>query len=165
MPRSAAGRLTAKWSISAPHSTGAGGITKRPNAAERISSWRRRRGRCRRTISKCSAQWVSTILGEPQFNDRTYIPGGLWSAAAHYKALAIAAASNAVELGPVGQDVAESNDSKEPAEIALPYTGGRWEPSAPVEITLAKGRNVLHFTRPAPGRGVTIKEFTLKPLR
>lgn len=32
-------------------------------------------------------------------------------------------------------------------------------------LALVKGRNVLHFTRPDPSRGVTIKELTLKPLK
>ena len=212
------------------------------------------------------AQWISGALGEQAYNDRKSVAGGFWSALAHYETVAVAAASEAVELAPVGQDVAESNESKEvhkaetariseadrkpvvggggvitipaaaismpkgnaagvmvmnsysdglqvhcsrdmknalqfeyvfeapqagtyalsakvvtvqmdqkllvtandatePAEIALPYTVGRWEPSKPVDVVLTKGPNVLRFTRPAPGRGVTIKEFTLKPLK
>ena len=57
------------------------------------------------------------------------------------------------------------NDAKEPVEIAVPYTIGRWEQTPPVEIALAKGQNVLRFTRPAPSRGLTIKDFTLTPVK
>jgi hypothetical protein len=54
------------------------------------------------------------------------------------------------------------NDAEEQVEIALPYTVGRWGQTEPVEVSLTRGRNVLHFTRPAPGHGMTIKDFTLK---
>ena len=33
-----------------------------------------------------------------------------------------------------------------------------WEKTQPVEITLAKGRNVLRFSRNVPHRGLTIKD-------
>jgi hypothetical protein len=59
----------------------------------------------------------------------------------------------------------KANDAKEPVEIAVPYTVGRWEQTQPVEIALVKGQNVLRFTRPAPSRGVTFKEFTLTPVK
>ena len=208
------------------------------------------------------SQWISNVLGEQTYNDRKGVAGGFWSAAAHYQALAIAAATKALDLGPVGQDVAEAseskekdkveqarlseadqktvvgkdgaitipavlcsksagtiamksfasgmqlhcvrdlkseqkfectfdapqagkyalaaqvvtvqsdqklmlaaNDAKEPVEIAVPYTIGKWEQTQPVEIALVKGRNVLRFTRPAPSRGLTIKQFTLKPVK
>jgi len=208
------------------------------------------------------SQWISDVLGERAYNDRKGVAGGFWSALAHYQALAIAAATKAVALAPVGQDVAEAseskekdkveqaqlseadqktvvgqdgvitipavvcsksagtiamksfaggmqlhcvrdlkseqefectfdapqagkyalaarvvtvqsdqklmlaaNDAKEPVEIAVPYTLGRWEHTKPVEIALVKGQNVLRFTRPAPSRGLTIKDFTLTPVR
>jgi hypothetical protein len=208
------------------------------------------------------SQWISDVLGEQDYNDRKGVAGGFWSAAAHYQTLAIAAATKAVVLAPVGQDVAEAseskekdkveqaklseadqktvvgqngvitipavlcsksagiiamksfasgmqlhcvrdlkseqkfectfeapqagkyalaarvvtvqsdqkllltpNDAKEPVKIAVPYTLGRWEQTQPVEIALVKGKNVLRFTRPAPSRGVTIKQFTLTPIR
>ena len=56
------------------------------------------------------------------------------------------------------------NGAPEPIDMALPYTAGLWQKSEPVQITLAKGANVLHFTRPAPSKGLTIKEFTLTPV-
>jgi hypothetical protein len=58
-----------------------------------------------------------------------------------------------------------ANDAKQAVEIAVPYTVGRWEQTKPVAVTLVKGRNVLHFTRQAPSRGLTIKEFTLTPVK
>jgi hypothetical protein len=56
-----------------------------------------------------------------------------------------------------------ANGAREPVEIDVPDTLGRWEQTQPVEVSLVKGRNVLHFTHPAPSRGVTIKDFTLTP--
>lgn len=57
-----------------------------------------------------------------------------------------------------------ANDAKEPADIALPFTVGMWDTTQPVEVTLVKGRNVLRFSRNEPVKGLTIKDFTLKPL-
>lgn len=58
-----------------------------------------------------------------------------------------------------------ANDAKAPVEIAVPYTIGKWQPTQPVEISLVNGRNVLHFTLTDGSRGVTIKEFTLTPVK
>ncbi len=57
------------------------------------------------------------------------------------------------------------NDAKERVEIALPFTVGMWETTEPFEIELAKGTNVLLFTREGEVKGVTIKDFTLTPVR
>jgi hypothetical protein len=57
------------------------------------------------------ARWLGELLGEAAFNDRRSVPGGFWSAVALHRSRALAA--EAVELGPVGQDVAESNESTE----------------------------------------------------
>ena len=57
------------------------------------------------------------------------------------------------------------NDAAEPLTMDLPYTVGLWQQSKPIEITLAKGPNLLRFTRKAPYRGLTIKHFTLMPVR
>lgn len=56
------------------------------------------------------------------------------------------------------------NDSASAVEMPLPFTVGMWEMAEPVEIELAKGRNVLKFSRPGATAGVTIKEFTLTPV-
>lgn len=56
------------------------------------------------------------------------------------------------------------NDAGKPVEISLPFTVGLWETTKPVEIDLAKGRNVLRFSRPGATAGITIKDFTLTPL-
>jgi hypothetical protein len=58
-----------------------------------------------------------------------------------------------------------ANDAQEPIVMALPYTVGMWQTSAPVEIALVKGENVLQFSRRSPYRGLTIKEFTLTPVK
>lgn len=57
------------------------------------------------------------------------------------------------------------NDAKEPIEIALPHTVGMWDKSQPVEIELTKGKNVLRFSREGDVKGVTIKDFTLSPVK
>ena len=57
------------------------------------------------------AQWASRALGEQAYNERKKTDGGFWSGMAHYQALVIAA--KAVELGPLGQDLAEANESPE----------------------------------------------------
>ncbi len=212
------------------------------------------------------AQWLGDIFGEKRAFGFNSPPSGFWNGAALYRQRAIAAESKAVALGPLGEDIGESNESKEsvpvektpiseadrkvvvdrngvitiPAialskptgnsaqflamkgffggvqlhcvrdlknpqefeyavdvpragkytlvaqvvtvqsdqklllkqnnaqqavEIAVPYTVGRWESTPPVEITLVKGTNVLHFTRPAPSGGLTIKQFTLTPVK
>ena len=57
------------------------------------------------------------------------------------------------------------NDAKDAVEVELPYTVGRWQPTAPVRVTLAKGKNTLRFTRPEGSRGLAVKEFTLTPVK
>jgi len=49
-----------------------------------------------------------------------------------------------------------------PVDIALPYTVGMWDKTQPVEITMTMGKNVLTFSR--KGKGLTIRDFTLKPV-
>ena len=58
------------------------------------------------------AQWISRVLGEQEYNDRKHVAGGLWSNMAHYQARAIATASKAVALGPLGQELGEANESE-----------------------------------------------------
>ena len=57
------------------------------------------------------AQWVSRVLGEPACNDRKNVLGGPWSSIAHFQAVALA--STAVDLGPLGQELAEANEPQE----------------------------------------------------
>jgi hypothetical protein len=53
------------------------------------------------------------------------------------------------------------NGAKEPIDIALPFTVGKWDKTEPVKVNLVKGRNVLRFSRKEPVKGLTIKDFTL----
>ena len=46
----------------------------------------------------------------------------------------------------------------------LPYTKGSWELTEPKTVELREGRNSIQLTFRAPNRGVSIKEFRLKPL-
>ena len=50
-------------------------------------------------------------------------------------------------------------------DVPLPYTKGMWENTKPIRIDLREGRNTLQLTCRAPNRGVSIKEFRLKPVR
>jgi len=60
-----------------------------------------------------------------------------------------------------------ANGAKEPVDIALPHTVGMWETTKPVEVTLVKGGNVLRFSHKSDGyeKGVTVRDFTLTPLK
>jgi hypothetical protein len=58
-----------------------------------------------------------------------------------------------------------ANDAKEPTDIAVPFTVGMWDRTQPVEVSLVKGRNVLRFSRNEPVKGLTIKDFTLTPVK
>jgi hypothetical protein len=55
------------------------------------------------------AQWISQVLGEIAYNDRKAVAGGFWSNLAHYQTAHLAA--SAVELGPLGQELSEANES------------------------------------------------------
>ena len=52
-----------------------------------------------------------------------------------------------------------ANDAKEPPDIAMPFTVGMWDKTQPVEISLVKGRNVLHFSRSGAGQGLDHQGF------
>ncbi len=58
-----------------------------------------------------------------------------------------------------------ANDATAPLAVAVPYTLGKWQQTQPVEVSLVSGRNVLHFTLQDGSRGVSIKEFTLMPVK
>ena len=72
-----------------------------------------------------------------------------------------------------------ANDAKEPVRMEMPYTVGKWGVTAPVTVSLTKGKNKLTFNRtvipdfikegyrfagPEYG-GITVKEFLLKPVK
>ena len=59
------------------------------------------------------------------------------------------------------------NGAKTPIGIPVPYTAGMWGKTKPVQVALVKGRNVFSFARDNTKdvRGVTIKDFTLTPVK
>lgn len=59
----------------------------------------------------------------------------------------------------------EGGDSKAPLEVAVPYTIGKWQQTPPVELTLANGKNVIRAALLDGSRGVTVKDFTLSPVK
>ncbi len=73
--------------------------------------------------------------------------------------------ARAVTVSPDQHLLVTANDSKEAVDIAVPYTMGKWEQTQPVEIAIAKGKNVLHFSRDESSKGISIKDFTLAPLK
>lgn len=64
-----------------------------------------------------------------------------------------------------GQIFILSANSAPATELPVPYTLGEWQPTAPVEVTLEKGKNILNFELKTGSRGVTIKDFTLTPAK
>ena len=50
-------------------------------------------------------------------------------------------------------------------DVDIPYTKADWMDTAPVELDLAEGRNRISFTQKAPNKGISIKEFKLKPVK
>jgi hypothetical protein len=62
-------------------------------------------------------RWVSLILGEKRHNGRRGEAGGTWSNLAQYDAGRVAAAK--ADLGPLGEHLAEANDSPEAVAKAL----------------------------------------------
>lgn len=57
------------------------------------------------------------------------------------------------------------NQAKDVAEMPVPYTKGLWQPTAPVRVSLNKGKNTVRLTRTEGSRGLSIKEFTLTPVK
>ena len=58
-----------------------------------------------------------------------------------------------------------TKDSNPPIEIPVPYTIGMWQQTQPVDLPLANGKNVIHIALKDDSRGVSIKEFTLTPVK
>jgi len=53
----------------------------------------------------------------------------------------------------------------EPVPFAMPYTEGMWKATQPVKLKLEEGRNTISVTARTPNRGVSIKSWTLKPVK
>jgi hypothetical protein len=49
-------------------------------------------------------------------------------------------------------------------DVDIPYTKADWMDTEPVILDLKEGRNTLMFTLKAPNKGVSIKQFRLKPM-
>ena len=50
-------------------------------------------------------------------------------------------------------------------DVGVPFTLGKWEQTKPVTIDLKEGRNSLQFTVRPPNKGLSIKDFTLTPVK
>lgn len=53
----------------------------------------------------------------------------------------------------------------EPVPFSMPFTKGFWENSDPVKVKLAEGSNVISISARTPNRGVSIKNWQLKPVK
>jgi hypothetical protein len=62
-------------------------------------------------IKVLRAEMVSRILGEPAYNERRNVEGGFWSRVALFQSRTLAA--NAPDLGALGQELAEANESEQ----------------------------------------------------
>jgi len=65
------------------------------------------------------------------------------------------------------QHLLVSANGGKPVDLALPHTVGMWDTTKPVQVELVKGENVLRFSHRSEGhaKGVTIRDFTLRPLK
>jgi len=50
-------------------------------------------------------------------------------------------------------------------DVDIPYTKADWMDTEPVELELKEGRNQFQYTHKPPNKGVSIKHFTLKPVK
>ncbi|MFT6794338.1 MAG: hypothetical protein ACJAR1_002345 [Rubritalea sp.] len=57
------------------------------------------------------------------------------------------------------------NSAEQQTKIELPFTIGMWEKTQPITIELKRGKNQLTFTREGSAKGITIKDFTLTPIK
>jgi hypothetical protein len=57
-----------------------------------------------------------------------------------------------------------TNDTPAPLELKVPYTVGMWQPTQPLEVSLIRGSNTLHFESTQGSRAVAVKEFVLTPV-
>ncbi len=76
------------------------------------------------------AQWVSQVLGEPAYNERKKVAGGLWSNVGLYLAKQLAA--TAATLGPLGQELGEANERVQKVASAAVA-------AADTKVTIAQG--------------------------
>jgi hypothetical protein len=50
------------------------------------------------------------------------------------------------------------------APMDVPHTVGLWKNTAPMEVSLTKGKNTITLSLEKDSKGITIKELTVKPL-
>ena len=53
----------------------------------------------------------------------------------------------------------------EPVPFAIPYNKGFWSTTKPIRLKLSEGRNTISVTARTPNRGVSIKNWYLKPVK
>ncbi len=73
--------------------------------------------------------------------------------------------STLVTTGATGMNAIFRINRRELVDVKLPYSKGMWTQSEPQVINLREGRNSIMVTFRAPNRGVSIKQFELKPVK
>ncbi|OYV02989.1 MAG: hypothetical protein CFE26_21575, partial [Verrucomicrobiales bacterium VVV1] len=53
----------------------------------------------------------------------------------------------------------------DPAPFAIPYTKGFWAASKPIRVKLTQGANTISVTARTPNRGVSVRNWQLKPVK
>lgn len=53
----------------------------------------------------------------------------------------------------------------EPTPFTIPYTKGMWQTSEPIRVKLTEGNNIISISARTPNRGVSIKNWQLKPVK
>ena len=67
------------------------------------------------------------------------------------------------------QKLRVSTNGDEPVDLELPFTVGRWDVTSPAQVRLAKGKNVLRFSRAGiphevAKKGFSLQQITLTPI-
>jgi hypothetical protein len=104
-------------------------------------------------IKVLRAEMVSRILGEPAYNERRNVQGGPWSNIALHQSRILAA--SAADLGALGQELAEANESEQKIESAAAAKADR-------EIHEKDGGIIIPAVvhEAASGKSATMRSFT-----
>lgn len=99
------------------------------------------------------AEMVSRILGEPAYNERRNVEGGLWSRVALFQSRTLA--SSTAALGPLGEELAEANEKEEKIQS---------ESAAKADLEIQEKDGVITVPaaahKEASGKSATMRSFT-----
>ena len=103
-------------------------------------------------IKVLRAEMVSRILGEPAYNERRNVEGGLWSRVALFQSRTLASSTDA--LGPLGEELAEANEKEEKLQS---------ESAAKADLEIQEKDGVITVPaaahKDASGKSATMRSF------